>query len=225
MYYKDKMDKFLPAKRIAILGSTGSIGQQTLDIIRSNPDKFKVVALTAGNNAPLLEKQIAEFQPRMHYHHSTHSKVHTPGSRLTPPEEIAAHNDVDLVVAATAGTAGLGPVMAAIRAGKSVALANKEPLVMAGEIILAEMKKGGGWILPVDSEHSAIWQCLNGENDPPIRIILTASGGPFLRFRPEQLEKVTPEQALQHPSWKMGKKVTIDSATLMNKGLEVMEAR
>ncbi len=215
----------LPVKRIAILGSTGSIGLQTLDIVRTHPDKFKIVALSAGNNLALLEKQIAEFQPRMYYHRASQNKLKYGLSRLTPPEEIASHNDVDLVVAASSGTAGLEAVLAAIKAGKTIALANKEPLVVAGEIILAEMKKSGGWILPVDSEHSAIWQCLNGENDRPSRIILTASGGPFLRYQPDQLEKVTPEQALQHPSWKMGRKVTIDSATLMNKGLEVIEAR
>jgi 1-deoxy-D-xylulose-5-phosphate reductoisomerase len=127
-------------------------------------------------------------------------------------------------VGATAGPAGLKPLLAAIKADKTVALANKEPLVMAGDIILSRMKQSHSWILPVDSEHSAIWQCLNGESQKPAKIILTASGGPFLRYKQSQLEKVTPEEALKHPSWKMGKKVTIDSATLMNKGLEVIEA-
>jgi 1-deoxy-D-xylulose-5-phosphate reductoisomerase len=214
-----------PAKRIAVLGSTGSIGQQTLDIVRAHPDKFKITALAAGHNLALLRDQIAEFQPGL-YHHQGSQNLAIPGpAKFTPLEEIVVHPDVDLIVAAISGTAGLRPVLSAIQARKVVALANKEPLVMAGEIILSEMKKGGGWILPVDSEHSAIWQCLNGESDPPARVILTASGGPFRNFSADQLEKVTPEQALQHPSWKMGRKVTIDSATLMNKGLEVIEAR
>jgi 1-deoxy-D-xylulose-5-phosphate reductoisomerase len=213
------------AKRIAILGSTGSIGQQTLDVIRAHPDKFKVTALTAGNNLDLLKSQIAEFQPAMYHHIAAADIVTETNSRYTPLEDIVSDGQVDLVVAAIAGTAGLSPLLAAIRAGKIIALANKEPLVMAGEIVLSEMKKGGGWILPVDSEHSAVWQCLNGENDKPTKIILTASGGPFRNFSIQQLEEVTPEQALRHPSWKMGKKVTIDSATLMNKGLEVIEAR
>jgi 1-deoxy-D-xylulose-5-phosphate reductoisomerase len=131
---------------------------------------------------------------------------------------------VDIVVAATSGQAGLNPVIAAIKADKKIALANKEPLVTAGKIILAEMKKHRGWIMPVDSEHSAIWQCMNGETQKPARLILTASGGPFLHYSAERLTNVTVEQALKHPSWKMGRKVTIDSATLMNKGLEVIEA-
>jgi 1-deoxy-D-xylulose-5-phosphate reductoisomerase len=140
-------------------------------------------------------------------------------------EEIAGHPDVDIVVIATSGKAGLSATLAAVRAGKKVAIANKEPLVMAGEIITGEAKKSGAQLLPIDSEHSAIWQCLNGESQPPKRILLTASGGPFRGFSTEQLNQVTPQQALQHPSWQMGQKVTIDSATLMNKGLEIMEAR
>jgi 1-deoxy-D-xylulose-5-phosphate reductoisomerase len=214
-----------PAKRIAVLGSTGSIGQQTLDVVRAHPDKFRVVALSGGHNLALLKEQIAEFRPHFYFHLADQNSLTLSDSRFICPEDIVTQPDVDLVVAAIAGTAGLSPLLAAIRAGKIVALANKEPLVMAGRIILSEMKKGGGWILPVDSEHSAIWQCLNGENDQPSRLILTASGGPFLRYQKDQLDKVTPAQALRHPSWKMGKKVTIDSATLMNKGLEVIEAR
>jgi len=140
-------------------------------------------------------------------------------------EEIAGHPDVDIVVIATSGKAGLSATLAAVRAGKKVAIANKEPLVMAGEIITGEAKKSGAQLLPIDSEHSAIWQCLNGESQPPKRILLTASGGPFRGFSTEQLNQVTSQQALQHPSWQMGQKVTIDSATLMNKGLEIMEAR
>jgi 1-deoxy-D-xylulose-5-phosphate reductoisomerase len=214
----------VPAKRIAILGSTGSIGQQTLDVVRAHPDLFKIKALAAGNNVSLLEKQIAEFEPDWYCLKNTENSPLIRGSRPVSLEEMVSQPEIDLVVAAMSGTAGLNPVITAIRAGKIIALANKEPLVMAGPLILAEMKKGGGWILPVDSEHSAIWQCLNGENGRPARIILTASGGPFLRYTAEQLKNVTPEQALKHPSWKMGPKVTIDSATLMNKGLEVIEA-
>jgi 1-deoxy-D-xylulose-5-phosphate reductoisomerase len=225
LYDSYKMFENVPAaKRIAILGSTGSIGQQTLDVIRAHPDKFKVTALTAGNNLDLLKSQIAEFQPAMYHHIAAADIVTETNSRYTPLEDIVSDGQVDLVVAAIAGTAGLSPLLAAIRAGKIIALANKEPLVMAGEIVLSEMKKGGGWILPVDSEHSAVWQCMNGENTKPAKIILTASGGPFRNYGMQQLEDVTPEQALQHPSWKMGRKVTIDSATLMNKGLEVIEA-
>ncbi|HEX7475000.1 MAG TPA: 1-deoxy-D-xylulose-5-phosphate reductoisomerase [Dehalococcoidales bacterium] len=213
-----------PVKRLAVLGSTGSIGQQTLDIVRALPNKFKVTGLAAGENLDLLEKQIDEFKPQIVYCRRPSAQIKAKGSKLLSLEEIASHPDVDLVVVATSGKAGLGAVMAAISADKQIALSNKEPLVMAGEIILAEIKKGNGWILPVDSEHSAIWQCLRGESVSPARIILTASGGPFLRFTAEEMAGVTPTQALKHPSWKMGKKVTIDSATLMNKGLEVIEA-
>jgi 1-deoxy-D-xylulose-5-phosphate reductoisomerase len=138
---------------------------------------------------------------------------------------MAGHPDVDVVIVATSGKAGLFATLAAVKAGKKVAIANKEPLVMAGEIITREAQKSGARLLPIDSEHSAIWQCLNGESRPPKRILLTASGGPFRNFSMEQLDKVTPQQALRHPSWQMGKKITIDCATLMNKGLEIMEAR
>jgi 1-deoxy-D-xylulose-5-phosphate reductoisomerase len=213
-----------PAKRLAVLGSTGSIGQQTLDIVRANPDKFKIIGLAAGNNLELLEKQVLEFQPQYVWHENQQAKINASGFRTATMEEMAADPQVDIVVIAVSGKSGLGPVFSAIKAHKRIALSNKEPLVMAGEIIQAEMKKSEGWILPVDSEHSAIWQCLAGETQKPARIILTASGGPFLRYTAEQLAEVTIEQSLKHPSWKMGKKVTIDSATLMNKGLEVMEA-
>jgi 1-deoxy-D-xylulose-5-phosphate reductoisomerase len=211
-------------KRLAILGSTGSIGRQTLDIVRAFPGRFKIIALAAGDNLALLQEQIDEFKPALVFCLSGKTSLKGEGFNFASLEEIASHGEVDLVVIATSGRAGLAPVLAAIRANKPVALANKEPLVMAGEIIQAGMKDSRGWILPVDSEHSAIWQCLAGETLKPARIILTASGGPFLRFTPDQLEKVTVEQALRHPSWRMGKKVTIDSATLMNKGLEVIEA-
>jgi 1-deoxy-D-xylulose-5-phosphate reductoisomerase len=211
-------------KRLAVLGSTGSIGRQTLDIVRALPDKFKIIGLAAGENSELLEKQIDEFKPEMAYCQRQSAQIKSRGVKLLSLEEIAAHPDVDLVVIATSGKAGLNAVMAAVAADKHIALSNKEPLVMAGAVILAEMKKGSAWILPVDSEHSAIWQCLRGESVSPARIILTASGGPFLRATPAEMAEVTPAQALKHPSWKMGKKVTIDSATLMNKGLEVIEA-
>jgi 1-deoxy-D-xylulose-5-phosphate reductoisomerase len=211
-------------KRLAVLGSTGSIGRQTLEVVRALPEKFRVTGLAAGENLELLEKQIQEFKPEVVYYLNRKTKLNAEGYAPASMEEIASHPNVDLVVVATSGKAGLSATRAAVKANKTVALSNKEPLVMAGELILTEMKKSSGWILPVDSEHSAIWQCMNGESAKPARIILTASGGPFLRFSPEELANVKVEQALKHPSWKMGKKVTIDSATLMNKGLEVIEA-
>jgi 1-deoxy-D-xylulose-5-phosphate reductoisomerase len=222
-------------KKLAILGSTGSIGRQTLQVVRNLTGRFRVIGLTAGQNLELLSEQIAEFKPKfIYYQNKEDSKLTTRnlvpgpsydrGSKLLFLEEIASHQEVDIVVIATSGKAGLLATLAAVKAGKKVAIANKEPLVMAGEIITREAKQRGAQLLPIDSEHSAIWQCLNGESQPPKRIILTASGGPFRGFSPEQLAKVTPQQALKHPSWQMGKKVTIDSATLMNKGLEIMEA-
>ena len=213
-------------KKLAIFGSTGSIGRQTLQVVRNLTGRFRVVGLAAGQNLELLSEQIAEFQPKYIYYQSKESsKFITHSGTFLPMEEIAGHPDVDIVVIATSGKAGLSATLAAVRAGKKVAIANKEPLVMAGEIITGEAKKSGAQLLPIDSEHSAIWQCLNGESQPPKRILLTASGGPFRGFSQEQLNQVTPQQALKHPSWQMGKKVTIDSATLMNKGLEIMEAR
>ena len=213
-------------KKLAIFGSTGSIGRQTLQVVRNLTGRFRVVGLAAGQNLELLSEQIAEFQPKYIYYQSKESsKFITHSGTFLPMEEIAGHPDVDIVVIATSGKAGLSATLAAVRAGKKVAIANKEPLVMAGEIITREAKKSGAQLLPIDSEHSAIWQCLNGESQPPKRILLTASGGPFRGFSTEQLNQVTSQQALQHPSWQMGQKVTIDSATLMNKGLEIMEAR
>ncbi|MFH0941431.1 MAG: 1-deoxy-D-xylulose-5-phosphate reductoisomerase [Chloroflexota bacterium] len=212
--------------RLAVLGSTGSIGQQTLDIVRALPQHFKVVALASGANAGLLGQQTREFQPEFVF-----SRDETFASRLAKDgkflgmAEMAAHPDVDRVVVATSGMAGLTPTLAAVKAGKKVCLANKEAIVCAGELITAEAKRSGARILPVDSEHSAIWQCLEGERQKPAGIILTASGGPFRTFSPKALDNVTPEQALAHPSWRMGPKVTVDSATLMNKGLEIIEAR
>ena len=209
-------------KKLAIIGSTGSIGQQTLDIVRSFPDKFKIVGLAGGKNTNLLAEQISHFQPQLVY---SPLKFSPPDkAKLSSMEEIATHSEVDLVVVATSGKTGLVPTLAAIRSGKKVALANKEVLVMAGEIIVAEAKRHQAKIFPIDSEHSAIWQCLHGEKAKVTRLILTASGGPFYHYSPTQLAKVTVEEALQHPTWKMGRKVTIDSATLMNKGLEAIEA-
>jgi 1-deoxy-D-xylulose-5-phosphate reductoisomerase len=209
-------------KKIAILGSTGSIGQQSLDVIRALPDELKVVALTGNKNLELLERQISEFQPKM-FCSSVKPDISYRGEFLSA-EEIASHPEVDCVIVATAGNAGLSPTLAALQAGKTVALASKEVLVMAGEIIVREASLHKAKILPIDSEHSAIWQCLQGEENKPQRLFLTASGGPFYHYSQSQLTEVTPEQALQHPVWKMGRKVTIDSATLMNKGLEVIEA-
>jgi len=212
-------------KKLAVLGSTGSIGRQTLEIVRAFPERFEVVALACGKNVSLLEKQIAEFRPRFVGADSAEDSEKIAGAKRLSLEELASHPDVDLVVLATAGRAGLGPALAAITAGKTVALANKEVLVMAGEIVTAEARRHKVEIMPIDSEHSAIWQCLRGEESTTVaRLILTASGGPFRLYSSEQLAAVTPEEALNHPTWQMGAKVTIDSATLMNKGLEVIEA-
>ena len=212
-------------KRLAILGSTGSIGRQTLEVVRALPGRFQVVALTAGNNIKLLRQQVNEFSPRyVSYLTDSQKPEEFASYQYLSLEGIAAHPDVDTVVIATSGTEALPATLAAARAGKTIALANKETLVAAGEILMKETKLSGARILPVDSEHSAIWQCLNGENQKPRRIILTASGGPFWHYSKAKLERVTVEEALAHPSWRMGRKVTIDSATLMNKGLEIIEA-
>ncbi|MFC2072174.1 1-deoxy-D-xylulose-5-phosphate reductoisomerase [Chloroflexota bacterium] len=211
-------------KRLAILGSTGSIGQQTLEVVRALPHKFQIVGLAAGKNTDLLAKQINEFKPDFIYYQDKKACPATTEYKFLSLEEIASHPQVDTVVIATSGKAGLSPTLAAVKAGKTIALANKESLVMAGEIITTEAKLNGAQILPIDSEHSAIWQCLEGEIQAAARLILTASGGPFRHYSPAQLENVTLQQALKHPSWEMGRKVTIDSATLMNKGLEIIEA-
>ncbi|MDD5189538.1 MAG: 1-deoxy-D-xylulose-5-phosphate reductoisomerase [Dehalococcoidales bacterium] len=209
--------------RLAILGSTGSIGQQTLQVVRAFPERFPVIALAAGDNLALLSQQINEFHPQYIHYHKQATQTSFKAEFLSL-EEMAVLPEVDTVVVSTSGKASLTAVLAAVQAGKRIAIANKEPLVMAGEIITRQSKKHKAKIIPVDSEHSAIWQCLQGENNKPANIILTASGGPFRAFTPAQMAAVTPAQALQHPSWKMGKKVTIDSATLMNKGLEIIEA-
>lgn len=213
-------------KRLAVLGSTGSIGRQTLDVVRNLPESFRIFGLAAGSNLALLAEQAQEFHPEfISYSVPGNANKAVPTSaQYLPLERMAAHKDVDIVVIAISGIGGLGAVLAAALAGKTIALANKESLVSAGEIITAEARKSNARLLPVDSEHSAIWQCLNGEKQSPRQIILTASGGPFLDYSPEQIAGITVTQALTHPTWKMGKKVTIDSATLMNKGLEVIEA-
>lgn len=213
-------------KRLAVLGSTGSIGRQTLEIVRTLPHRFHIVALAGGKNVELMGEQVTEFKPRFVYFEDREALPRPTNAEyeFLSLEEIAQHPEVDTVVIAISGRAGLSPTLAAVEAGKKIALANKESLVMAGEIITREAKLNRAQILPIDSEHSAIWQCLNGERQPVAQLILTASGGPFLHYSPAQLKKVTIEQALKHPSWRMGKKVTIDSATLMNKGLEVIEA-
>jgi 1-deoxy-D-xylulose-5-phosphate reductoisomerase len=204
-------------KRLAILGSTGSIGQSTLEVVRAHPDKLKVVSLAAGSNADLLRGQAGEFDV----------KVTALGSESGSDGliAVATHPDVDIVICASAGTAALEAVLAAIEAGKTIALANKEVLVMAGALVTAAARARGVPILPVDSEHNAIHQCLHGrQRDEIRRIVLTASGGPFREMSAAGLEGVKPADALRHPTWRMGRKITIDSATLMNKGLEVIEA-
>jgi len=221
---KDNMNNNI--RRLAVLGSTGSIGQQTLEVVRALPYRFHVVGLAAGKNIALLSKQINEFKPSLVYYQDkeTRTQLANGDYELLPLEDIVSHPQVDTVIIATSGKSGLSPTLAAVKAGKTVALANKESLVMAGEIITRETKRNKARILPIDSEHSAIWQCLQGETQKAAQLILTASGGPFFSYSPAQLEGVTATQALKHPSWQMGKKVTIDSATLMNKGLEVIEA-
>ena len=210
-------------RNVAMLGSTGSIGRQTLDVIRCLSDRFRVFALAAGNNQAELARQISEFRPALVYLQDNDFSV-CHNHHWLSTEEMAAHPEVDIVVVATPGSSGLMPTLAAARAGKIIALANKESLVSAGEIIMTDAKAHGAQIRPLDSEHSAIWQCLSGESTPPARIILTASGGPFRETPPDKLQQVSVTEALAHPSWQMGDKVTIDSATLLNKGLEVIEA-
>lgn len=213
-------------KRLAVIGSTGSIGRQTLEVVRALPGRFRVLGLAAGQNIDLLAEQVIEFRPELiGCANPKDLETRLPGCKFLPIEEIASHPDIDIVVMAISGTAGLGATLAAIRAGKRIALANKESLVAAGEIITAEAKKTGARIFPIDSEHSAIRQCLNGEKQKARRIILTASGGPFRNYSIKRMAGITVAEALAHPTWRMGKKVTIDSATLMNKGLEVIEAR
>ena len=218
--------------RVAILGSTGSVGEQALDVVRGLPDRFQVVALAAGGNAARLNEQATEFHPRALYARpgSDADALRSAGlGEWQTLEEIAVRDDVDVLLVATSGLASLRPTIAALRAGKKVAIANKETLVVGGHAVREALEAGraaGAEIRPVDSEHSAIWQCLWGEAPENIdRLVLTASGGAFRDYDLAALEAVTPEQALAHPTWKMGPKITIDSATLFNKGLEAIEAR
>jgi 1-deoxy-D-xylulose-5-phosphate reductoisomerase len=222
-------------KKLSILGSTGSIGVNTLEIVSRHPDKFRVIALAGGANLPRMEEQILRFQPDL-----ASVKDGETARRLQqslPPHStrilwgpegliaVATHPEAEMVVSALVGSVGLLPTLAAVGAGKNLALANKESLVMAGEILTREIRERGVTLLPVDSEHSAIFQALAGHRKDQVkRIILTASGGPFLHTSLEELKRATPGEALNHPQWRMGKKVTIDSASLMNKGLEVIEA-
>ena len=216
-------------KRIAVLGSTGSIGRQTLDVINQFPDRFEVVALAAGTQTGLLVEQVNNLRPKYVYAASRdaviESAVESVSASWVPMAELVVADDVDLVLAGTGGGAGLVPTIEALKVGKPVAIANKEALVMAGHLIREALNEGGGALYPVDSEHSAIWQCLWGEEEHSIRrIILTASGGAFRELEDHQLAAVTPEQALKHPTWNMGDKITVDCATLMNKGMETIEA-
>ncbi len=222
-------------KKIAILGSTGSIGTQTLEIVRNQPD-LQVVSLAAGTNTALMEQQIREFRPRMAAMWSEEAAADLAArvadidvkivSGMDGLLEISTLEEAETLVTAIVGMIGIRPTIAAIEQGKTIALANKETLVTAGHLIMPLAKKHGVSILPVDSEHSAIFQSLHGENRERVsKIILTASGGPFRGRKKEELGAMTIEDALKHPNWSMGKKVTIDSASLVNKGLEVMEAR
>ncbi len=223
-------------KKIVILGSTGSIGTNTLDIVDRSPGEFQVVGLTAGANDEKLEEQIRRYKPAFVAlsNASAAAKLRDRCRDLSVDilsgmdgvTEVAGTPDAELVISAIVGGAGLIPTLAAIRSGKHVALANKEPMVMAGKLMQEEARKHGVRIFPVDSEHSAIFQSLEGHRREDVRrLILTASGGPLWDLSRAQLQDVKPERALQHPNWKMGAKITIDSATLMNKGLEVVEAR
>ena len=229
------MSEVIKQKQLAILGSTGSIGTQTLDIVRSNPDRFGVYAICAHRSVDLLIAQAREFRPEIVciadeslYPQLKDALSDLPCKVWTGADAIAemvTFQPSDIVVAAMVGYAGLRPTMEAIRAGKTIALANKETLVVAGELMTRLAIEHHTPILPVDSEHSAIFQSLMGERAEIEKILLTASGGPFRNFTLEQMASVTPEQALQHPNWSMGAKITIDSASMMNKGFEVIEAK
>ena len=222
-------------KRLAILGSTGSIGVNTLDIVRQFPERFKVISLSAGLNTQLLKQQIVQFRPKVVSVLNKELSEALQRELSNVPVEIvqgvegliqvATHPEVDQVVSAIVGAVGLIPTLSAIKTRKAIALANKESLVMAGKIVMDEAKRNNVQIFPVDSEHSAIFQALLGHQKEDVhRLILTASGGPFLNLPISRLQEVTVKEALNHPHWEMGKKITIDSASLMNKGLEVIEA-
>ncbi|WP_165045472.1 1-deoxy-D-xylulose-5-phosphate reductoisomerase [Dysgonomonas sp. ZJ709] len=222
-------------RNIAILGSTGSIGTQALDVVREHPDHFEIYALTANNSIDLLIKQAREFVPEVvvianedKYKELKEALIDLPIKVWAGADSIAQvveSEPIDMVLTAMVGYSGLRPTISAIRAGKAIALANKETLVVAGELIMALATEKRVPILPVDSEHSAIFQCLSGESSPIEKILLTASGGPFRHHTTDQLAKVTKKEALKHPNWDMGAKITIDSASLMNKGFEMIEAK
>jgi 1-deoxy-D-xylulose-5-phosphate reductoisomerase len=230
------MNQSTPKKRIGLFGSTGSIGTQALDVIRANPDRFEASILTAQSNEDLLIQQALEFRPHtvvigdpnryQKVKEALQGRGITVISGEQALEEAAAHTEYDFMLAAIVGYAGLRPTLRAIESGKTIGLANKETLVVAGDIVMQMAVQKRVPILPVDSEHSAIFQCLVGETRNPIeKVILTASGGPFLGKKPNYLVNVKREHALQHPNWSMGAKISIDSATLMNKGLEMIEAK
>lgn len=224
-------------KKLALLGSTGSIGRNTLKIVAKFPQRFQIKALTAKNSVERLADQIVSFQPEAAavFDQAAADRLKSllptgqPVEIMVGPEgyrAAAAWDGVDMTVGAMVGAAGLEPVLAAISAGKDVALANKESLVMAGELVQAAVARRGVHLLPIDSEHSAVFQCLQGHRHQDLdKVILTASGGPFLDTPPDVFRRITPEMALKHPNWQMGAKITIDSASLMNKGLEVIEAK
>ena len=223
-------------KKISLLGSTGSIGTNVLDVIERNPEKFQIFGMSAGNNVDLFAKQIRKFKPRVVALFDT-KKIPTLKERIADLDieilsgeegtiAVATLPEADVVVSGVMGSAGLLPAIHALKSGKNLALANKETLVIAGELVLREAKKTNSQIIPIDSEHSAIFQVLNGEKKEQIKkIILTASGGPFRTFSFDQMETVTVKDALKHPNWDMGAKITIDSSTMMNKGLEYIEAK
>jgi 1-deoxy-D-xylulose-5-phosphate reductoisomerase len=222
-------------KRVAILGSTGSVGRQALDVIAAHRERFQVVALAASQPTPLFERQLHEWQPTLAALATAPEGVFEPGPgrvHVGPHavETLAAESTADLVLVGVPGRFGLCPTLAALRSGKTVALANKETLVMAGHLVMEAARARGVAVLPIDSEHNAIWQCLRGEGEPGApaaavaALILTASGGAFRDLPISALSRVTPAEALRHPTWSMGPKITVDSATLMNKGLEVIEA-
>ena len=223
-------------KKISLLGSTGSIGVNTLDVVERNPESFQILAMSAGSNVDLFAEQIRKFKPRVVALFDTQN-ISTLKERVVDLDveilsgeegifEVATISEVDVVVSGVVGKAGLLPAIEALKAGKNLALANKETLVIAGELVLKEAQKTGSTIIPIDSEHSAIFQALNGEKKERIKkIILTASGGPFRTFSLNEMENIKVKDALNHPNWEMGKKITIDSSTMMNKGLEYIEAK
>lgn len=231
---------YLTMKQIAVLGSTGSIGTQTLEVVRANED-MQIVTLAAGSNIDLLEKQIVEFTPKLVCVYledkakELQERLHLRKDAAADTEIVtgmdgliacATYSEATIVVAAVVGMIGIRPVIEAIKSGKDIAFANKETLVTAGHIIMPLVEKHGVKLLPVDSEHAAIFQCLHGEEHGSLhKILLTASGGPFRGKKKEELEHIRVEDALRHPNWSMGRKITIDSATMVNKGLEVIEAR